>query len=148
MVRCEGFASLHGIGVKRVGRVAQLTAHGTTPNDKRGKHRKQDTESDDIRLKIDDHISNFPYQVSHYGGHRSKRRYLSADLNVLRMYTMFSANTTQNIMPSSRQVKIHKSCSVKSSVDTILTISKKNLTLALADRKQIFAPFVLNWRQA
>ena len=31
----------------------------------------------------------FPYRVSHYGGHGNKRRYLSADLNVLQMYTMF-----------------------------------------------------------
>ena len=85
----EGFASLHGIGVKRVRRVAQLTAHGTTPNDKRGKHSKQATKSDDIKLKIDAHITSFPYRVSHYGGHGNKRRYLSADLNVLKMFTMF-----------------------------------------------------------
>ena len=81
----EGFASLHGIGVKRVRRVAQLTAHGTTPNGKRGKHGKQATKSDDVKLKIDAHITSFPYRVSHYGGHGNKRRYLSADLNVLKM---------------------------------------------------------------
>ena len=80
---------MHGIEVKRVGRVAQLTAHGITPNDKRGKHGKQDTKTDDIRLKIDAHISSFPYRVSHYGGYGNKRRYLSADLNVLKMYAMF-----------------------------------------------------------
>ena len=85
----KGFASLHGIGVKRVRRVAQLTAHGTTPNDKRGKHGKQTTKSDDIKLKIDAHITSFPYRVSHYGGHENKRLCLSADLNVLKMYTMF-----------------------------------------------------------
>ena len=60
----EGFASLHGIGVKRVRRVAQLTAHGTTPNDKRKKHGKQTTKSDDIKLKIDAHITSFPYSES------------------------------------------------------------------------------------
>ena len=85
----EGFASLHGIGVKRFRRIAQLTAHWTTPKDKRGKHGKQFTKSDDITLKIDAHITSFPYRISHYGGHGNKRRYVSADLNVLRLYTVF-----------------------------------------------------------
>ena len=42
-----------------------------------------------IKLKIDAHITTFPYRISHYGGHGNKRRYISADRDVLQMYAMF-----------------------------------------------------------
>lgn len=85
----EAFASLHGVGTKRIRRVSLLMAQGTTPKDKRGKHNNHHFISDACRQKVDDHIRKFPFRVSHYAGHGNKRRYLSSELNILTMYTMF-----------------------------------------------------------
>ena len=84
----EGFASLHEIGAKRVRRMAQLIVHWNSPKYMREAW-QQFTKGHDIKLKIDAHITSFPYRISHYGGHGNKRRYVSADLSVLRMYTIF-----------------------------------------------------------
>ena len=40
-------------------------------------------------MKIDVHIRQYPYEVSHYGRNRTKKRYLRPDLIVRKMYVMF-----------------------------------------------------------
>ncbi|KAJ8273504.1 hypothetical protein GJAV_G00102330 [Gymnothorax javanicus] len=47
----EGFASLHGVGTKRVRRVADHVAQGAAPKDKRGKHNNHRTIPDELREK-------------------------------------------------------------------------------------------------
>ena len=39
-------------------------------------------------IKVDTHIRSFPFCVSHYAGHGNKRRYLSSELNITKMYTL------------------------------------------------------------
>ena len=85
----EGFASLHGIGTKRVRRVAKHLSEGVTPKDKRGTHNNRNCIAEDLKQKVDTHIRSFPYCVSHYAGHGRKRRYLSSQLTVVKMYTLF-----------------------------------------------------------
>ena len=88
----EAFASIHGIGTKRVRRMAEQFAHGLTPKDNRGRHGNQRKLSGEIQEKVDDQLRRFPCRVSHYGGHGNKHRYLSSDLSVLRMYNLFLEN--------------------------------------------------------
>ncbi|XP_023818369.1 uncharacterized protein LOC101155258 isoform X3 [Oryzias latipes] len=85
----EAFASLHGIGTKRVRRVANHQSQGITPKDKRGTHNNRRCISDDLKGKVDEHIRSFPYFVSHYECHGTKRRYLASDLTVVKMYSLF-----------------------------------------------------------
>uniref|UniRef100_UPI00358DF5DA uncharacterized protein isoform X1 n=2 Tax=Myxine glutinosa TaxID=7769 RepID=UPI00358DF5DA len=89
MVCREAFASLHGIGTKRVRRVAQHQSQGVTPKDKRGTHNNRKCISEDLKGKLDAHIRSFPYCVSHYASHGKKRKYLSSELTVVKKYTLF-----------------------------------------------------------
>ena len=84
----EAFASLHGIGSKRVRRAATCVAEGHTPKDQRGRHNNKRCISDDLRNMVDTHIISFPLRVSHYAGHGNKRRYLSSELCITKMYTL------------------------------------------------------------
>ena len=86
----EAFASLHGIGTKRVRRVATCVAEGRTPKDQRGRHNNKRCISDDLRNMVDTHMRSFPFRVSHYAGHGNKRRYLSSELCITKMYTLLS----------------------------------------------------------
>ena len=89
VVCTECSASIHGIGTKRVRRIAEQFTQGLTPKDNRGRHENNRKLSGEIQEKVDDHLRSFPYRVSHYGGHGNKRRYLSSELSVLRMYNLF-----------------------------------------------------------
>ena len=84
----EAFASLHGIGTKRVRRVATCVAEGHTPKEQRGRHNNKRCVSDDLRNMVDTHMRSFPFRVSHYAGHGNKRRYLSSELCITKMYTL------------------------------------------------------------
>ena len=94
MVCREGFASLHGIGTKRVRRVTACVAKVTIPKDKRGMHNNIPSISDDPRNKVDEHIRLFPYCVSHYARHGNSRRNPSSELciakNKNKMFTFLT----------------------------------------------------------
>ncbi|XP_072032844.1 uncharacterized protein [Amphiura filiformis] len=85
-----GYASLYGVGEWRIRRIANDVFTGDISIDQRGKHdnRPRAVPEDYLRL-VDEHIRSFPYQVSHYGRERTKRRYLSSELSVRRMYVLF-----------------------------------------------------------
>lgn len=87
----EGFASLHGIGTKRVRRVANLKAQGKLPKDHRGRHNNRANKKNDQLVDlVKCHIESFPNDLSsHYGKTGMKKRYLSSQLNVLKMYILF-----------------------------------------------------------
>ena len=86
----EGFASLYGVGTKRVRRIGIAVFEGRSPTDQRGKHNNRPRAvSKDLKQLIEQHIRSFPFQVSHYGRERTKRRYLSSELSVRRMYISF-----------------------------------------------------------
>lgn len=87
----NAFVSLHGLTRRRIETIQKsLQMSGSAPIDKRGTHlnRKHklgvETES-----KIFEHIKSFKARSSHYSPNKTKRIYLSADLNVKKMYGMF-----------------------------------------------------------
>lgn len=95
----RGLASLHGISEKRIRRISLLKTQFKSPKDMRGKHliRPQKI-SDEIYLKIDEHIKSFHYEVHHYGNtNRLKRRFLSSNLSVLKMYKLFIQKYYPNV---------------------------------------------------
>ena len=86
----EAYASLHGIGVSRLRRIARAVAKFETPQDNRGRHNiRPRAITEELKSKIYDHITKFPFEESHYGRQRTKKRYLSAELSVRKMYVMF-----------------------------------------------------------
>lgn len=83
----EAFASLHGIGVKRIRRVAVLKAEARSPKDMRGQHQRSgNVKPDEIIESIDDHIKTFPNKVAHYEACGRKCKYLSSELSVRKMF--------------------------------------------------------------
>lgn len=84
--------SVLNISEKRIRRIRQLKVLGKTPEDKRGKHISNQL-SQEIRDTVDAHIRSFPLKESHYAG--KKIYYLSADLNVKKMWTFFSEKEPQ-----------------------------------------------------
>lgn len=86
----EGFASAFGIGSKRVRNIAASITLAVTPKDDRGKHQHRGNRLPlNIIGKIDEHIRSFPYHIAHYGSKGERRRYLSSELSVLKMYELF-----------------------------------------------------------
>ncbi|KAJ8255140.1 hypothetical protein GJAV_G00201380 [Gymnothorax javanicus] len=86
----SGYASLYGVSEKRIRRIVSAVMAGTIPIDNRGKHNNRPNAiSEDNKRLIDQHIRAFPYQISHYGRELTKRRYLSSELSVRRMYILF-----------------------------------------------------------
>nr|CAD7407062.1 unnamed protein product [Timema poppensis] len=64
--------------------------HNRPLEDKRGKHRNRVNKiSDEVTTKIKEHIDSFPKQESHYSRHKTSNCFLSANLNVRKMYNLF-----------------------------------------------------------
>ena len=86
----EAYASLHGVGTFQIRRIAKAVGDGVVPQAKRGCHNNRPRAiSDETKMKIDVYIRQYPYEVSHYGRNRTKKRYLRPDLSVRNMYVMF-----------------------------------------------------------
>ena len=88
----EFFLATFDISSGRVTRaIAQLRASGgVSPGDRRGRydHCKQRLPSDAVdRVKA--HINSFPAYISHYTRSQSRRKYLSSDLNLCKMYKLY-----------------------------------------------------------
>ena len=68
----EAYASLHGIGVSRLRRIARAVAKFETPQDNRGRHNiRPRAITEELKSKIYDHITKFPFKESHYGRQRT-----------------------------------------------------------------------------
>ena len=86
----EAYASLHGIGTTRFRHGAEAVKMGKNSTDSRGIHNNRPNAiSAEFQQKVDSHIRQFPYEVSHYGRERAKRRYLNSGLSVRQMYVKF-----------------------------------------------------------
>lgn len=106
----EGFASLHGIGVKRVRRLGTLKAQGRLPEDRRGCHdSRPHKKSDELVAQIKSHIESFPYKLCHYGKTGSKKRYLPSILDIMKMFTLF----LQKCYPTEYQAIIDNNIDMK-----------------------------------
>ena len=82
---------LHGIGKKRLERIASHLATNVTPvADKRGRHScRPNAIPENLRMQVHEHISSFPKQVSHYTRKDSCKHYLSSSLNIAIMYDLY-----------------------------------------------------------
>lgn len=100
----EGFASLHGIGVKRVRNISTLKTLAAVPTDNRGKHtNRKNKMSGSVVQNIDAHIQSFPYYIVHYGPNGERRRYLSSQLSVLKIYEMFLEKHYNEVLIEAKQ---------------------------------------------
>jgi len=94
----EAYASLHGLGTTRIRRIAKAVANVQTPTDNRGRHNVRPRAiTEELKTKIHQHIQSFPYETSHYGRKRSKKRYLHSELSICKMYTLFVEKYFTNI---------------------------------------------------
>lgn len=87
----DEFIALHGITKRRIEYLlTSLKNTGMSPIDKRGKHSKRPLKlSDDTHNKIKEHISSFKGRGSHYSIKDSQKKYLSEELNIIKMWEMF-----------------------------------------------------------
>lgn len=86
------FGSIHGISRKRVDNIAKSfrDKNITTPTSRQGKHSNRPNRlPKDAIDQVDSHIKSFPKRVSHYSRNKTKRYYLSPELNVTRMYQLY-----------------------------------------------------------
>ncbi|KAK4882154.1 hypothetical protein RN001_005473 [Aquatica leii] len=82
---------LHRIGKKRLERICtHLTANITPPRDLREKHStRPNALPENIVQQVSDHIRSFPHRVFHYSRKKSERCYLSADLSIKLMHSLY-----------------------------------------------------------
>ncbi|CAI8043115.1 hypothetical protein GBAR_LOCUS23922 [Geodia barretti] len=89
----KAFASLYGVSVSRVRRIAQATSTSIcAPVDKRGKHprRSRIQLGGEVKEQIRQHIKSVPALKSHYSSGKSKaRKYLSPLLSVAEMHRLY-----------------------------------------------------------
>ncbi|PSN36258.1 hypothetical protein C0J52_25334 [Blattella germanica] len=63
----KAFISMYGITEVRVRRLTDLLIKGKSPHDKSGKNPKKNTISAEVCSKLQEHISSFPTNTTHYG---------------------------------------------------------------------------------
>lgn len=86
----EAFISIFGISDQRLRTVKRsLSLEGCPPTDKRGKHPNHATHSEELKMKVKDHISSYKGCLSHYTLTATNIIYLSKDLNVNLMHKNF-----------------------------------------------------------
>ena len=86
------FLRIHCLSNGRVDRcLAALMKSGGSPhNDQRGRHQPVNKTSEDVLASVKRHIESFPRYESHYSrSDNPHRRYLSPDLNLAKMYTLY-----------------------------------------------------------
>ena len=118
VVVCKhAFLSIHGITAKRLRRLCEHAASGssTPPTDKRGKHSSHHRIDPDLVKQVKDHIESFPAQESHYSrSDNHGKLFLSENLSIRCMYhlylEMFEPEQYERIqqgLPFSGKVKEH-----------------------------------------
>lgn len=77
----------------------------TPPDEKRGKNTTSHIKADDKQYAID-HISSFPAVESHYCRHDTKKQYLDSELNISKMYNLYTNKCLMDENPRT-PVKAH-----------------------------------------
>ena len=88
----KAFASLHGVSLSRVRRIAKASSSSiVSPKDMRGKHTNRPHKiSAEVKKQVRDHIKSFPAMKSHYSRNKNKRRrFLSPTLSVAEMHRLY-----------------------------------------------------------
>lgn len=89
------FISMHGISNGRLSRTLEKKKKdGNSGLDQRGQHKNRPNKIDEeLITRVKEHIESFPTQTSHYSRScNPKRKYLSSELNITRMYLMYKEN--------------------------------------------------------
>ena len=86
----KAFASLYGITISRVRRIAKATSTSIcAPVDRWGKHpRASKRAQEDMKNRIRQHINSFPVVKAHYSKSK-KRKYLSPQLSIAEMHRLY-----------------------------------------------------------
>lgn len=82
----NAFISLHAVSNKVVYRLTQILAKGEQPIDMRGKHYNHNKMSNDVLVKVKEHIDSYPKKTSHYSS--TVVTYLDAGLTCTKMHEM------------------------------------------------------------
>ena len=95
----EFFLATFDISSGRLNRAVakQNVGGGVSPGDARGRyeHSKQRLPHDAVE-RVKTHISSFPAYVSHYTRAESQKKYLSSDLNVTKMHSLYEEQCTKD----------------------------------------------------
>lgn len=83
----------------RVTRVLkQKSTHSIPPTDQRGRKSSVNKKSDNMITEVKNFISQFPVYELHYTRHKSEnRRYLSPDLSLGRMFSLYKGNVVEPV---------------------------------------------------
>lgn len=83
------FCYAMGIPKSRVLRIGKVINDGLVPNEKRGGDRKS-REFANKKNNVKTFLNNLQCSESHYGRNKSKRVYLSGDLNIAKLYKLYN----------------------------------------------------------
>ena len=88
----KAFLQIHAVSGGRVDRALKsfVAAGGSPQMDKRGQHEPGNKTPEEAISYVDQHIASFPHYDSHYSRtDNPSRKYLSPDLTVSKMYSMY-----------------------------------------------------------
>lgn len=71
---------IYGISHDRLERICHLLLQNKTPTDKRDKSRSGNSNTEEILVRIHNHIPKFEVKETHYNG--KSKKYLDARLNI------------------------------------------------------------------
>ena len=94
----SAFLLMHGVSNGRVSRALQgvVQTGGLPKLDQRGRHAPPNKTSDEDMAFIHEHIQSFPSYTSHYSrSENPNRKYLSPDLSLSKMYSLYRATCTE-----------------------------------------------------
>lgn len=132
----QAFCSLFGVGKSIVERIiSNIKLNIPSPIDKRGKQtlNRPNKICDQIVFQIKSHINSFPRCVSHYSRmDNSKKRYLSPELSVKKMYQMYLEKYEHNFLERQSKGEI---CKPKVKYDFYWQYFNKNFNLSFASPK-------------
>jgi hypothetical protein len=88
----KAFISLHGITNQTINTIKKsLNTTGKAPVDNRGKHKnRKHAKSQETTDKVHEHLSSLKGRKSHYSLKKSSKVYLSEELNINKLYKMYS----------------------------------------------------------
>ncbi|CAG9814709.1 unnamed protein product [Phaedon cochleariae] len=73
----------------RLAKMKEMGGSSMVSKDMRGKHSPKNKTSDARRTVVKKHIESFPVMESHYCRSKTKRKYISSELNITKMYELY-----------------------------------------------------------
>ena len=85
------------IGHSRVGTALNKQANSNSFQDLRGRKPSKNKFDDEIQNDVKTHINSFPKYISHYCREKTEARYLSPDLTLVKMCSLFNEDREQKV---------------------------------------------------